>query len=159
MKLLGCCSFPETYKVNIQVWPILSMIGSVQYNLAKWLAELLQLILNIYSKYCIKDSYIFVNCIQNCFLSFQDKFMCSFVISNLFTCFPLQETIDIYADTLYHSHLFLSPLFFWNCFCWATMSVEFSLNDKMYRQIHGIPSYFLGFFFFQIELGITSQVL
>lgn len=48
-------------KVNVLVWPILSMIGFVQHKLLKWLTKLLQPLLDMYSKYCIKDTFTFVN--------------------------------------------------------------------------------------------------
>lgn len=59
---------------------ILFMIGPVQHNLTKWLA-----VLNIYTEN-YKDSFAFANYMQNCSFNSDDKFMCSFDISNLL-CF------------------------------------------------------------------------
>ena len=47
---------PKTHKENILLRPILSMIGSSQYELATWLAEILVPILKLYSSHCVKDS-------------------------------------------------------------------------------------------------------
>ena len=40
---------PKTHKENIPLRPILSMIGSSQYELAKWLAEIVVPVLKLYS--------------------------------------------------------------------------------------------------------------
>lgn len=59
----------------------------------------------IYTENCIKDSFAFANYMQNCSFNYDDKFVCSFDISNLFTCVLLQETTDICADALYCNNL------------------------------------------------------
>eukprot|EP00794_Sanderia_malayensis_P010354 gene10355-11432_t len=40
---------PKSHKPNIPLRPILSMVGSAQHQLAKWLSELLEPVLNLYS--------------------------------------------------------------------------------------------------------------
>jgi len=57
---------PKAHKENIPLTPILSMIGSSQHELAKWLAEILVPVLKLYSSNCVKDAFTFANCIQNC---------------------------------------------------------------------------------------------
>ena len=46
---------PKTHKEDIPLRPILSMIGSSQHELAKWLAEILAPVLKLYSSYSVKD--------------------------------------------------------------------------------------------------------
>ena len=67
--------------------------------------------------------------------------MCSFDISNLYTCIPILETIDICTDMLYRNYL-TSPdipeVVFVELMKFATTSVEFSFDNIMYRQVDGI---------------------
>ena len=68
-------------------------------------------------------------------------FLCSFDISSLFTNIPLGETIQICADSLYESNLtppIMDKDFFIELMNNATTSVEFSFNNKMYKQIDGV---------------------
>ena len=48
---------PKTLKVGTPLRPILSMVGSSHYELAKWLASILQPVLEQFSTNCIKDSF------------------------------------------------------------------------------------------------------
>ena len=92
---------PKTHKENIPLRPILSMIGSSQHELAKWLSKVLAPVLKLYSSNCVKDSFTFANFIQNYNVDPAKTFLCSFDISSLFTNVPLDETIGICADALY----------------------------------------------------------
>lgn len=132
-----CCEniytgYIKPIKVNIPVWSILSITGSVQHKVVKWLAELLQLIQDMYQIYCIKDSFTFVNSITNSPFSSQD---------NLLSSVSLQETINRCAEALYHSHLPLSSTNYIletvssELIKFATMTMEFSFNNLMHRQI------------------------
>ena len=46
---------PKTHKVGTPLRPILSMVGSSHHELAKWLASILQPVLEQFSTNCIKD--------------------------------------------------------------------------------------------------------
>ena len=71
--------------------PIVSSIGTFNYNLARFLCDLLSpLVPNDYS---CKDTFSFVSQIKNANLS--KKFLVSYDVTSLFTNIPLQETIDI----------------------------------------------------------------
>ena len=122
---------PKTHKEDTPFRPILSMIGSSQHELAKWLAEILAPVLNSYSSHCIKDSFTFANFIQNCNLEPTKAFLCFFDISSLFTNVPLDETIGICADALYRGHLHCPPFP-------EDTGVEFSFNNQMYKQLEGV---------------------
>ena len=68
-------------------------------------------------------------------------FLCSFDISSLFTNIPLEETIQICADSLYESNLtppIMDKDVFIEIMNIATTSVEFSFNNKIYKQIDGV---------------------
>ena len=94
---------PKTHKDKVPLIPILSMVGSSQQKVTKWLDRILQPVLMHYSKYCIKDSFKFGGFIREC--SPLNKFMCSFDICSLFIYVPILEAIDICADMLYQSYL------------------------------------------------------
>ena len=71
--------------------PIVSSIGTFNYNLARFLCDLLSpLVPNDYS---CKDIFSFVSQIKNANIS--RKFLVSYDVSSLFTNIPLQKTIDI----------------------------------------------------------------
>ena len=74
---------PKIHKQDVPCRPILSMIGSAQHELAKFLAALLQSILELYSTNCINDSFSFAEMIQQLKVNSNDSILCSFDICNL----------------------------------------------------------------------------
>ena len=78
--------------------PIVSSIGTFNYNLARFLCDLLSpLVPNDYS---CKDTFSFVSQIKNANLS--KKFLVSYDVTSLFTNIPLQETIDIAINLIFN---------------------------------------------------------
>ena len=94
---------PKTHK-DLPLRPILSMIGSAQHSLAKWLTSILNPVLLLYSSNCIQDPFTFAQTIRQSDLP-PSAFLCSFDISSLFINVLLAETINICADALYSSDL------------------------------------------------------
>ena len=92
---------PKMHKEDVPFRPILSMIGSSQHELAKWLSEVLAQVLKLYSSNCVKDSSTFASCIQTYNDEPAKKFLCCFDISSLFTNVPFDEAIGICTDVLY----------------------------------------------------------
>ena len=91
-KFTSSASFPK-------LRPIVSSIGTFNYNLARFLCDLLSpLVPNDYS---CKDTFSFVSQIKNANLC--KKVLVSYGLTSLFTNIPLQETIDI-AINLIFSH-------------------------------------------------------
>ena len=77
------CTFPKLH-------PIVSSIGTFNYNLACFLCDLFSpLALNDYS---CKDTFSFISQIKKANLS--KKFLVSYHVISLFTNIALQETID-----------------------------------------------------------------
>ena len=132
---------PKIHKKDVPLRPILSMTGSAQHQLAKWLTSLLQPVLQNFSSNCLSDSFTFVKEVRKFTFSPSSVFLCSFDISSLFTNVPLAETIEICADALYNDDS-TAPSFPRNIFVelmqLATSSVEFSFNNNMHRQIDGV---------------------
>ena len=89
-----------------------SMTGSAQHELAKWLTSLLQPVLQDLSANCVSDSFTFVEEVRNFTFSPSSVFLCSFDISSLFTNVPLPLKPYKFAPTpctittSYRSHLF-----------------------------------------------------
>ena len=74
---------PKTHKVGMPLRPILSVVGSSHHKLAKWLASILQPVLEQFSTNCIKDSFTFAQTMQDLRLEGKNVFLCSFDISSL----------------------------------------------------------------------------
>ena len=131
---------PKTHKEGTPLRPILSMTGSSHHELGKWLAGLLQPVLERFSSHCISDLFTFAKTMQNLDID-PNVFMCCFDISSLFTNVPLDETIKIRSDALYYDSD-LQPLIAKDVFVElmksATSSVEFSFNNAMYKQTDGV---------------------
>ena len=78
--------------------PIVSSIGTFNYNLARFLCDLLSpLVPNDYS---CKDTFSFVSQIKNANLS--KIFLVSYDVTSLFTNIPFQETIDIAINLIFN---------------------------------------------------------
>ena len=134
---------PKIHKAEpIPLRPILSLAGSAQHELARWLAEQLQPVLDCFSSHCVQDYFAFCDILRQ-----QDKlgdsaFMCSFDVKSLFTNVPLDETITICLNTLYRSEDTLPPSMdeqlFKKLLLKCTRGVEFSYDGNMYRQTDGV---------------------
>ena len=76
--------------------PILSAIGTVSYNLAKFLVPILAPLTT--NQFVCKDSFSFAAEVRN---QNPDLFMASFDVDSLFTNIPLDETIEICVKKLF----------------------------------------------------------
>ena len=94
-------------------------------------------VLNKYSGHTIGDSFEFAKVVREAPSS--NTFMASFDVKSLFTNVPLNEVINICADVLYQdNNLKLTRPSFIKLMQLATSSTEFSIGDKMYRQVDGV---------------------
>ena len=111
-------SFPKLH-------PIVSSIGTFNYNLACFFCDLLSpLVPNDYS---CKDTFSFVSQIKNANLS--KKFLVSCDATSLFTNIPLQETIDIAINLIFNHNPNLNI---------TEKQAHFIFNSKFYNQIDGV---------------------
>ena len=133
---------PKIHKEGNPIRPILSTIDSPQSPVAHYLKEILQPVLNKYSKYCIKDSFKFAEYMNSQPLQDKKFYMCSYDIKSLFTCIPIEEVIEICATELYNDANITPPEFDKSVFIelmrFATCSIEFSFDNIMYRQVNGL---------------------
>ena len=81
--------------------------------MARWLATILKPVVDFYSGHTVKDTFDFVQELEEFVNTRQgnmaNTFMCSFDITSLFTNIPLQQTIQICLDTLYRNDRIKAP--------------------------------------------------
>ena len=80
--------------------PIISFIGTYNYNLAKLVSSLIEHV--IPATHCTKDSCSFCGEIKK--VRAGNKFLFSYDICSLFTSIPLTETIDIVVYLLFEKN-------------------------------------------------------
>ena len=116
--------------------PIVSSIGTYNYNLAKYLCNLLSP--HIPTEHCATDTFTFVQDIQS--LSMFGKFMVSFDVESLFTNIPLEECIDLAVNYISEGNpdLKLSKSELRSLFTVATAQTHFLFNGSFYDQIDGV---------------------
>ena len=93
---------PKTHKLKsptdtLTFRPVVSSIGTYNYNLAKVLTDMLDPV--IPTEYCAKDSFSFCKEIQE--VGCSNKFMISYDVCSLFTNIPLKGTIDIAVNLIF----------------------------------------------------------
>ena len=114
--------------------PIVSSIGTFNYNLARFLCDLLSSF--------VPNDYSFVSQIKNANLS--KKFLVSYDVTSLFTNIPLQETIDIAINLVFNHNpnLNITKKELKKLFLFATSQTHFIFISfflfKFYNQIDGI---------------------
>jgi len=136
-KLYG---LPKIHKEGIPMRPVLSMIGSAQYQVAKILERLLKPLVN--NPLECKDSFEFVNRILNWNIESDREVMVSFDIVNLFTNIPLNETINLCVklwDNLVEDKTkSLSSKALRELLEFSTKNVPFIFNEEWFMQTDGI---------------------
>ena len=116
--------------------PILAAIGTPTYNLSKFFVPLLKD--HTVNEYTLNDSFTFAEDIVK-----QDPslYMVSFDVASLFTNIPLNETIDLCVDKLYHGKKKVKGLLKRHCKKLLTLSTKsscFMFNNVYYRQLDGV---------------------
>ena len=92
---------PKAHKLEYPLRPIISAIGSYQYNLSKYLAKAIRSARPQANSY-IKDSFEFVKRIKDIVLEKEKNYiMCSFDVESLYTKVPAEEAIEITLDYMY----------------------------------------------------------
>ena len=115
---------------------IASSIGTFNYDLARFLCDLLSSV--VPDDHSCKDTLSFVSQIKNANLS--GKFLVSYDITSLFTNIPLQETIDIAINLIFNHNpnLNITKKELKKFFLFATSQTRFLFNGKFYNQIDGL---------------------
>ncbi|XP_065671939.1 uncharacterized protein LOC136089779 [Hydra vulgaris] len=120
---------------NISFRPIISSVGTYNYQLAKFLKEKISPL--IPSEFCTKDSFTFSKEIHQARLH---NFSVSYDITSLYTNTPLQETIDIVVNSIINSkvNLKISKSDLKKLFNFATSQTHFLFKGQIYDQIDGV---------------------
>ena len=116
--------------------PILSAIGTVSYNLAKFLVPILEPLTT--NQYVCKDSFSFAADVRQ---QNPDLYMASFDVDSLFTNIPLDETIDICVKKLFgrkHKFKGFNKSEFRSLLQFAVKDNLILFNGKYYIQIDGV---------------------
>ena len=80
--------------------PIVSSSGTYNYNLSKYLCELLSP--NLPNEFCTKDKFTFVEELKE--VSINDKLLVSYDVNSLFINIPLKEIIKLAVDLIRTSY-------------------------------------------------------
>ena len=120
--------------------PIVSSIGTFNYDLARFLSDLLSpLVANDYS---CKDTFSFVSQIKNVNLS--RKFIVSYDVISLFANISIQGTSDLAINLIFNPNpnLNITKKELKKLFLFATSQTHFPFNSKFYNQIDGVAMVF-----------------
>ena len=129
---------PKIHKLGNPLRPIVSSIGTFNYNLAKYLVPIISLLTR--NQYTIDNSATFVKELIGSSLP-QNFIMASFDVESLFTNVPLKETTDIITDRLSIRDFDTCGLKkdqlkkFLNI---ATSESVFLFNNELYSQVDGV---------------------
>ena len=151
-KLYGMC---KVHKTGYPLRPVISMINTPEYKLAKFLDEYIKP--NIPISLSCNSTDLFLENLKSFSLNPNMKVV-SFDVVSLYTNIPLLETIQIIADSIYDASSVKKPPFpkasFIKLLTIATQGI-FMYKDKIYKQTDGVamgsplgPSlanFFLGF--------------
>ena len=116
--------------------PVVSSIGTYNYQLAKYLSDILTPVLPIQN--CFKDTFTFIEDLKK--VNQDNKFKISFDVASLFTNIPLDETIDLGVDIIHDKveNFDIPKTNLKKLFHFATKQTHFSFNEGIYDQIDGV---------------------
>ena len=90
----------KVHKNNNPIRPIVSTIGTYNYNASNYLTKVLTSTLKSKFKYVVKDSFDFINKLSKIKLE-EDERLISFDVESLFTNVPIDETIEIIKESCF----------------------------------------------------------
>ena len=130
----------KVHKPNCPLRPVVSMIGTAEYNLAKFLDNYIKP--NIPDHHMLNSTNQLLHVLQeNKHRIKNNHYMVSFDVVSLFTNIPLKESIDLAADYVYNNSTNPIPPFDKNTFKrllgFATSGI-FTFNGNYYKQTDGV---------------------
>nr|CAH8870044.1 unnamed protein product [Trichobilharzia regenti] len=129
---------PKVHKMGTPLRPILDMTNSPYHRTAQWLADLLEPIRKQVSRHSVRDSFEFVNCVEN--VNVSNQTMISLDVVSLFTNVPLTETICHICELIHSEgvNIGIPTDYLKELLLRCTLNVQFSFNNEIYRQKDGI---------------------
>ncbi len=131
---------PKIHKIAIPLRPIISSIGSVTYNIARFLADLIGPLAGK-TRHNIKNSADFVQKVKD-ILVLDDETITSYDVVSLFTCIPIKEAIAVVREYLLRDNtladrtkLSVDQICELLELCLST--TYFVYNGQFYKQLHG----------------------
>ncbi|XP_065667691.1 uncharacterized protein LOC136087983 [Hydra vulgaris] len=123
-------------ETTINFRPIVSSIGTYNYQLAKFLRGLISPLIN--TEFCTKDSFSFVKEISQ--VNLHKQFLVSYDVTSLYTNVPLQETIDIAVNSIMLNikNFKITKNDLKKLFNFATSQTHFLFKGHTYDQIDGV---------------------
>ena len=129
---------PKVHKDNYPLRPILSAIGTANYDIAKFLVPILAPLTT--NEYTLNDSFHFIRSLRDFGIN-DSHVMASFDIKSLFTQIPLDETIEICLEELFRNSEVVNGFKrsqLKELLSLATKECYFLFNDSLYKQIDGV---------------------
>ena len=116
--------------------PVVSSIGTYNYQLAKYLSDMLTPLLPMNN--CAQDTFTFLESLKQ--VRRDTKYMISFDVASLFTNIPLDETIDLAVNLIHQKfeNFDISKTNLKKLFNFATKQSHFSFDEIIYDQIDGV---------------------
>lgn len=130
---------PKIHKPDVPLRPILSSIGTLPYNIAKFLVPLLRPISS--GVHMVSDTFSFINELLCSNFPTDNLVMASFDIKSLFTNIPLDETIDIIVNRLFNNSTHFQSFTrdqFTKLLRFSVKNCHFIFNGSLYEQIDGV---------------------
>ncbi|XP_065683307.1 uncharacterized protein LOC136096090 [Hydra vulgaris] len=126
-----CTEYP-----NLSLRPIVSSIGTYNYQLANFLRDLLSPIIS--SEFCSKDSFSFVKDVNQA--NIHGKYFVSYDVTRLYTNVPLQETIDIAVNLILSNNVNfkINKTDLKKLFIFTTSQSHFSFKKQNFDQTDGV---------------------
>ena len=128
----------KIHKKDVPLRPVISMVGTPQYGLAKYLNNIIKP--TIPSNHMLSSTTDFIERLKAINLPSRHSLV-SFDVQSLFTNVPLNEAIDLACRYVYDHNSPSKPSYdrkhFKKLLMYAT-SGEFLYNQKMYRQVDGV---------------------
>ena len=127
----------KVHKAGTPLRPVISMINTPQYGLAKYLDKVIKP--NIPSSKMLNSTNEFISKVNDIDLAHSQ--LVSYDVQNLFTNVPLEEIIDIACDYVYSDQSSTRPNYerkhFKKLLKLAT-SGEFLYKDRLFKQVDGV---------------------
>ncbi|CAF4600906.1 unnamed protein product [Rotaria sp. Silwood2] len=133
---------PKAHKTGYPIRPIISTIGSYQYELSKYLAKAIRNA-RPQAKSYIKDSFEFVKRIKEITLAKEKTYtMCSFDVESLYTNVPVEEAIEVTLNYIDKPKKLVDVPFdeeqMKTLLDLSLRDSTFRFQNKIYKQIDGV---------------------